>query len=310
MFQRVIATLGRHGVDEAVISLGYQPDRFTEAFPDGTCAGVALHYATEPEPLDTGGAIAFAARHAGISETFLVVNGDVLTDLDYSWLVARHRAFGAEATLHLIGVDEPSSYGVVETDADGRVLRFVEKPPAGTEPCNQVNAGTYVMEPSVLDRIPLQGRLSVERVTFPDMAADRSLFGAASDDYWIDAGTPGAYLQANLDLVSGRRGVAEPAIGDSVEITDDAVVEVAVVGDRVRVGAGARVSGSVVMDGAVIGAGAVVENSIVGFDAVIGAGAVVRDLSIVGMGGEVRPSQVLSAGREPAESTWQTQGET
>ena len=155
ILEHVVTTLRAGGIDDVVLSLGFRPDAFTDAYPDGTCAGVPLHYAVEPEPLDTAGAIAFAAREAGIDETFVVVNGDVLTDLDVSRLVQVHREHGAEGTIHLTPVDDPSAFGVVEPDEDGRVLRFVEKPPPGTAPTNLINAGTYVLEPSVLARIPV-----------------------------------------------------------------------------------------------------------------------------------------------------------
>ena len=129
MLERVLAHLQAHGVDEVVLSLGYRPDAFFAAYPDHEAVGVRLDYAVEPEPLDTAGAIAFAAGHAGIDETFIVVNGDVLTDVDTSALVAFHRAHGATATIHLKAVDDPTRFGVVPTDADGRVIEFVEKPP-------------------------------------------------------------------------------------------------------------------------------------------------------------------------------------
>src|SRR5256885_799585 len=119
MIERVLAHLADHGVDEAVLSLGYRPDAFITAFPDGRCAGVKLTYAVEPEPLDTAGAIRFAAHHAGIAERFLAVNGDVLTDVDIGALVAFHHARGAEATIHLTRVDDPSRFGVVPTADDG-----------------------------------------------------------------------------------------------------------------------------------------------------------------------------------------------
>ena len=129
--ERIIASLERAGVTRAVLALGFKPEPFLAAFPDGRCGGVELIYAVEPEPLDTAGAIAFAARHAAISSTFVVANGDILTDLDISRVVDFHRASGAEGTLHLVPVDDPSQFGVVETDATGRVLRFVEKPAPG-----------------------------------------------------------------------------------------------------------------------------------------------------------------------------------
>ena len=157
----------------------------------------------EPEPLDTAGAIAFAARHAGIDETFIVVNGDVLTDVDTTALVAFHRSHGAAATIHLKAVDDPSRFGVVPTDDDGRVIEFVEKPPADRVPTNLINAGTYVLEPDVLARIPTDRRVSVEREIFPALAAEGAVFAMASDAYWLDTGTPAAYLQANADLLDG-----------------------------------------------------------------------------------------------------------
>ena len=134
MIERVIGHLAEHGIDEAVLSLGYRPDAFINAYPDGTIAGVRLSYAVEPTPLDTAGAIRFAARHAGIDDTFVVVNGDVLTDADTSALVAFHRRRGAEATISLTPVDDPSAFGVVPTDGEGRVTAFIEKPPRDEAP--------------------------------------------------------------------------------------------------------------------------------------------------------------------------------
>ena len=208
---RHIGQLERGGVDHVTLALGFLPEPFVEAFPDGRCGGVRLDYAIEPEPLDTAGAVRFAAEHAGIDETFVVTNGDVLTDLSIAELVATHRRHDAEATIHLIAVDDPSAFGVVEREPSGRIVRFVEKPAPGTEPSNLVNAGTYVLEPSVLARIPLGTPTSIERVTFPAVAADGRFYSLATDDYWIDAGRPELYLQANLDLVNGRRDeVCEP----------------------------------------------------------------------------------------------------
>ena len=131
LVERAIETLVAGGVTEVTLALGFKPEPFMERFPDSTCAGAQLHYAVEPEPLDTAGAIAFAARHSGINETFVVANGDVLTDLNVADLVTFHRERGAQATIHLIPVDDPSQYGVVETDGEGRVTRFVEKPQPG-----------------------------------------------------------------------------------------------------------------------------------------------------------------------------------
>ncbi|MEY2434190.1 MAG: mannose-phosphate guanylyltransferase [Acidimicrobiaceae bacterium] len=308
MIEWVIGHLGRHGVDHAVLALGYRPDDFAAAYPDGRCAGVQLHYAVEDEPLDTAGAIRFAAEDAGIDERFLVMNGDVLTDLDVGALVAFHDRVGAEATITLHEVDDPSRYGVVPTDEDGRVLAFVEKPPADEAPTNLINAGTYVLEPSVLDRIDRGRRVSIERETFPAMVADRSLFAMADGGvYWLDTGTPETYLAAQLDLIEGRRavppGITLAVTDPSAEVASTATVRSSVLGPNVRVGDDAEIVESVVHRGAKIGAKARVRRSIVGADASIGEGATLESLSVVGEGQTVGAGLGLQGARVPSNDT-------
>jgi mannose-1-phosphate guanylyltransferase len=264
--ENLVRMLAAAGVSEVVLGLGFKPEPFISAFPDGECAGVRLQYAVEPEPLDTAGAIKFAAEHAGIDDTFVVVNGDVLTDLDVSTLIAFHRAFSAEATIHLTPVDDPSAYGVVALAADGRVERFVEKPAPGTAPSNLINAGTYVLEPSVLARIPAGRKVSIERETFPSIVADGRLFAMSTDDYWIDTGRPEPYLRANLDMIDGvRRTLRAVAIEEGA-----------------RVDASARVEHSLVSRGAVVGAGTVVEDSVLLGSAIVEDGATVRGSVVMG----------------------------
>jgi mannose-1-phosphate guanylyltransferase len=289
MIERVVAGLGAQGISEVVLALGYRPDQFTEAFPDGRIAGVPVHYAVEPEPMDTAGAIGFAARHVGVDDTFVAVNGDVITDLDLRALVGLHRQRGGAGTIALTPVEDPSRYGVVPIDDENRVLAFIEKPPADEAPSKWINAGTYVLERRVLDRIPATGRTSIERAVFPAMVAAGELFARQDDAYWVDAGTPASYLQVAIDLVTGRRpGVPlEAAVGEGSVVADDAKVAESVLAAGCRVGAGAVVLRSVVLAGATIGAGANVEDSIVGAAATIGAGAVLRDHTVVGDGGTV-----------------------
>ena len=215
MVERVLGHLASHGIDEAVLSLGYRPDAFSDAYPDGVIAGVRSTYAVEPTPLDTAGAIRFAATFGGIDDTFVVLNGDVLTDFDISELVSFHRRHGAEGTIALTPVDDPSSFGVVPTDDDGRVTAFIEKPPRDEAPTNLINAGIYILEPSVLGRIVPDVRVSIERETFPAMVADGTLFAMGSDAYWLDTGTPDAYLRAHRDLLNGRR--SGPPAPDATE---------------------------------------------------------------------------------------------
>ena len=303
MIEHVVAALGSHGVERVVLALGYRDDAFRAAYPDGRCAGVELCWVVEPSPLDTAGAIRFAYEGSGMDEsmgTFVVANGDVITDLDLGELVSVHRRAGAEATIHLREVEEPARYGVVVTGPDGRVREFVEKPqrPA-LPPSRWINAGTYVMEPSVVGRIASGRRVSVEREVFPEMASAGTLWALRRNTYWVDAGTPQTYLQAQLDLLDGRRGPARPGVSPEARVDADAVVERSVVMAGAAVGAGSVVRGSAVHSGAMIAAGATVLDSVVGAGAAVGRCARVTGGSLIGEGFEVASGATLSAARVP-----------
>lgn len=306
MLERVVAKLGSYGVDEVVLSLGYQPDAFMEEFPDGLCAGVKVRYAVEPEPLDTAGAIRFAAIEGGVAGRFVAVNGDVLTDLDVADLWARHEAFGGAATIALTPVEDPSRYGVVPLDEQGRVEAFIEKPEPGTAPSNWINAGTYVLEPEVLDRIPSGRKVSIEREVFPALVEEGSLYGVQSTAYWIDAGTPEAYLQVHLDLLDGVRGTFEAGIDPSAQVDPQARVHRSVIGRGAVVAAGAEVVDSVVMDGVRIAPGASVRRSLIGARSVVGEGCRLRGLTVVGYDQDVPAGTVSDGGRFPPPESWAT----
>ncbi len=263
MIVGLVERLAAGGVTDVVLALGFRPEPFRAAFPDGRHGGVTIHYAVEPEPLDTGGAIAFAARSAGVDDTFVVANGDIITDLPIADLVAAHRTFAGAATIHLSPVDDPSAFGVVETDDAGAVRRFVEKPAPGETSSNLINAGTYVFEPSVLDLIAVDQRVSVERVVFPALARDGGLFGISTTHYWLDTGRPDQYLQANLDIVRGRRAEQAVGIHPDADVDPSAVVVESVVGAGASIGAGARVVRTVLIGEARIAAEVTVEDSIV-----------------------------------------------
>jgi NDP-sugar pyrophosphorylase family protein len=260
-----------------------------------------------------------------VDETFMAVNGDVLTDVDLVALVECHRRHDAQATLHLTAVDDPSRFGVVSIDADGRVLQFVEKPPAGEAPSNLINAGTYILEPDVLDRIPDGRRVSIERETFPALAADGRVYGMASPAYWLDAGTPEAFLRAHADLLDGsRQGVPAPGatgvgdgvwvlgrptlagdvrpfslIGDGAVVAEGARVESSVVGAGSVIETGAVVEGSVLLPGVHVGAQAHVTGSILGRGAVVSEDCVVSALTVVGDGETIGRGVHLSEARVP-----------
>ncbi len=326
MIEHVVEWLASHGIDRVVLSLGYRPDAFLEAFPSGECEGVRLVYAIEPELLDTAGAIGFAARTAGIETTFLVLNGDVLSDFDVSSLVAFHRDRRAETTIQLTPVEDPSFFGVVPTDETGRVTAFIEKPVREAAPTNLINAGCYVVEPTVLDRIPAGRRVSIERETFPALVEAGALFAVASDAYWLDTGTPEKYIQASLDILHGLRTkrseprtakvapglfvdpsaevsgdlLAPALVGRGVVVEEGAHVVDTVLLDGARVAAGARVVGSIVMAGAQIRDGVLVESSIVGPGSTIGRGSVIREASVVGTDAVLSADMALEGARYPA----------
>ena len=326
MIERVLGHLARHGIAEAVLSLGYLPDAFLEAYPEGSAAGVALSYAVEPEPLDTAGAVKFAAEFASVDDTFVVVNGDVLTDLDLTALIGFHRQRGAEGTIALHPVSDPSAFGVVPTDAEGRVTAFVEKPSREDAPTNLINAGTYVLEPSMLDRIPSGRRVSIERETFPATVRDGSLFALADDAYWLDTGTPTAFLQACRDLAEGLRkqvptpgahqtpdgwwAVGEPVVAGTVSgpsvimdgcvIAAGARIDNSVLGRGCVVDAGATVTDAVLLDGARVATGSSVTKSILGPGAIVGERCEIRPISVLGDGAMVPSGSLVDGERFPS----------
>lgn len=334
LLDRQLGWLAAHGVDEIALSLGYLPDAFVARFPgdrfvDGAGRTVRLVYAVEPYPLGTAGAIRFAAEQLGAEERFVVCNGDVLTGLNLGSLVDFHDEHGAEATIALARVDDPSRFGVVPTFSDGEVKAFVEKPPRDAAPTDWINAGTYVLEPSVLDRVPAGLRVSIERDTFPRMLQERrQLFAMRSSEYWIDVGTPQQYLQVHADVLAGQLGLppcpdarevstgvwmqGDANVGDAVHalalvgpgcvIAADARVTGSVLGAGVTVGSGASVIGSVIHDDARVDPDGRVVRSIVGPGAVVGAGAAVRDESIVGAGTVLEPGSALVDSRVPEAS--------
>ena len=296
MIRRLVNRLAEGGVTDVVLALGFKPEPFFAEFPNNMCGNVRMTYAVESTPLDTAGAIGFAARAAGITGTFIVANGDVMTDLNVADLVAFHRRSGAQATISLTPVDEPSQFGIVEIDADGRVLRFVEKPQPGETKSHFASAGTYVMEESTLALMPGTEKLSIERVTFPQLVSEGGLYAMATDDYWIDAGRPDTYVQANCVIATQLRNPSDAAVHADAVVAASAVVGDTVVSARANIGENARVNNSVILSGAVIGSGAVVDRSIVMGN--VGSDARIVDC-IVGSTGVVQPGQVSTGGRFP-----------
>jgi NDP-sugar pyrophosphorylase family protein len=300
-------------IDEVILSLNYQPRRIEEIFGDGGGTGVRIRYVVEPAPLGTGGAIRYAAQ--GITDTIVVFNGDVMTSVDVNGVVQMHRERGAKATIVLTPVDNPTSYGLVETHPDGSVKQFLEKPSADEITCDTINAGIYVLEPDTFDRIPKDVSYSIERGYFPSLVERREPFFAYVDrGYWIDIGTPEKYVQVHRDMFDGKftggsfTGVdlTHPLVAADARIDDGARLEPAcfvdsgahikagaVIGRYSVIGRGAvveehaQVNGSIIWPNTRIGEHAVVENAIlarschVGRNCLVGEGAVLGDKTLL-----------------------------
>ena len=308
MIARKLAHLAEHGITEAVLSLGYKPDVFRTAFPEGQVSGVRLHYAVEPSPLDTAGAIRFAAHAAGFldgnnDEPIVAVNGDVLTTLDLSAQVAFHRSVGARATIALTQVEDPSAFGVVPCHPDGRVIEFVEKPARHEAPTDWINGGTYVLERSVIAGIESDARVSIERVVFPQLVAEGSLYAVRSSEPWIDAGIPSTYLQANLDALDALDAVSNGAaavglIDPGASVDPTAVVERSVIGPGCVIGR-AVIRRSVLLGDVTVADGCVIEDSMLGEGATVESESTISALSVVGDGAVVEAGSVFVGIRHP-----------
>lgn len=292
------------GINHVVLATSYRAEMFTEAFGSGAQFGLSIDYVYESEPLGTGGGIrnAAAALHGRPDDPVVILNGDVLSGHDLPAQIDLHRKKDAAATLHLLPVDDPSRYGCVPTDGAGRVTAFLEKTPNPVT--NQINAGCYVFRRSVIDAIPAGQVVSVERETFPQLiSSGEVVMGYAENAYWLDVGTPEAFVQGSCDVVLGRVATgARPGSPGEFLLLEQARVAAGAqlsagttVGSGAVVEDGAVVSGSVIFDGAAVGAGAVVRNSIVGRDATIADGAVL-DGVVVGDGAYVGTGNELARG--------------
>jgi len=281
MLENVIQELSQHGITEVILSMGFKPDIFIDKYPEEVCAGLPLKYVVEPTPLDTAGAIRFAVAESGIKDTFLVCNGDVITETDLSELIDFHKAITAEATISLTPTTNPSQYGIVPTDKSGKVTGFIEKPSGPDFETNLINAGYYVMEPSVVNRIANDRPVSVETEIFPNMVEDERLFAVPSDRYWIDAGTSETFLKANLDLINGQRMKNINGVHSEASISPDAVIKSSIVGRGVVIGEGAHIENSVLMEGVEVEKNVMVEGSIVGERAKVEENCQILELTII-----------------------------
>jgi mannose-1-phosphate guanylyltransferase len=292
--EHVLDMLLASDVRDVVLLTSYLADAFAEVKAGARQRGITMNVAHEAEPLDTAGALKNAEELIG-DGTFLAFNGDILSDLSIKAVIDRHASYAAEATIVLTPVDDPSSFGVVPTEDDGRVIGFIEKPPPGEAPTNMINAGIYVLEPSVLRRVPAGKRYSAERQLFPELAAAGAMYAFPTDAYWVDIGTPAKYLQANLDALSGRfktdavRSPGEGIVvaGEDVDLASSARVTNACIGAQTTIEAGCIVDRSVLLPRVVVGRDANVMGSVLGEGARVAAGARLSGAAVAD--GEVVP---------------------
>ena len=264
----VIRNLAGHGFKEIILALGHMSQPIQDYFMDGSRFGAKLYYSMEDTPLGTAGATKKAEKYLG--ETFLVFNGDDFMDLDFAAMIDLHKTSGAKVTIALTRVDDPTNYGVVETDASSRVLHFTEKPKPEEVTSNMVNAGAWLVEPEVMSRIPPETQISFERTVFPEMLARHEpVYAYTSHGYWMDAGTPERYLLLHRDLLSGKSKQYIPArglvVGEYTDIDPTArVTGQVVIGANCSIGARVKITGpAVIGDGSAILADSVIEYSVI-----------------------------------------------
>ncbi|MBX5441858.1 MAG: NDP-sugar synthase [Solirubrobacteraceae bacterium] len=292
--------LERHGVDDVIMSCGFLATAVRNVLGDGSRYGVRLRFVEEPTPLGTAGALKYAGSL--LDERFLMLNGDTLTDLDLTAQLRQHEQTGAVGTLALVPVEDPSSYGLVRLEPDRAVREFVEKPSADQIDTNLVSAGAYVLERSVLDLIPPDQNVSIEREVWPRLVG-HGLYGCPHDAYWMDIGTPDRYLQGTFDIIEGRvRTAVADRLGEGfLAVAGDARVDgrtipPAVVEGRCEIGDGAQIGPRVVLgDGVSVGDGTVVERAVVLQGARVGRDCVLRDC-IVAAGARIGDRTQVTGG--------------
>jgi NDP-sugar pyrophosphorylase family protein len=314
---RTLERLYAAEIRDVILAAGYMPQAIVDYFGDGTQFGMQVTYEIEERPLGTAGALKNVERH--ITGPIFVLNGDILTSLDLRAMREYHERKGGIGTLHLIRVDDPSPFGCVVHDENGRVSSFVEKPARGEEPTNEINAGTYLLEREILDYIPPNENVSIERATFPRVIADgKELYAYTTDDYWLDLGRPEQYLAAHRDVLSGAMPLAvepgisgegaealrgHPGIVPPVHAGADVVVDAAatvgpnvVLGRGCSIGAGATVRESVLWERVSIGAGATIEEAILASGVTVGPEAKIPKGSVVGHDVTIDPGAQLEPG--------------
>ena len=275
--EHVIRYLSQHQIKDIILTLSHLSQPIESYFGNGSQFGVRLYYSIEDTPLGTGGAVKNAERY--LDETFLMLNGDIVTDLDITAMIESHLQRKAKVTIARTPVDDPTSYGLIETDSEGKAIRFLEKPGWNEVTTNMINAGTYILEPDVLAQIPAQREVSIERETFPKLLAQgKPIYAYPSSDYWIDIGTPEKYLQLHRDLLIGKCQHCPIAPGEEVLIGEQCDIHPTVqikgpvvIGANCSIGRQVKLIGPVVIgDGCAILEDSVIEDSVIWRNARLG----------------------------------------
>jgi mannose-1-phosphate guanylyltransferase len=307
-----------HGIDDVIMSCGFLATSVRNVLGDGSAYGIRLRFVEEPDPRGTAGALKFA--ESMLDERFLMLNGDVLTDIDLTAQIAQHERTGAKGTLALVPVDDPSAYGLVHLQDDHAVRDFVEKPSPDRIDTNLISAGAYVLEREVLELVPPGRNVSIEREVWPRLVG-AGLYGFPSESYWLDIGTPERYLQGTFDILEGnvrtavgtRMGDGYIAVADGADVRGraipPAVIEsgatvaagahvgsLVVLGHDVHIGAGTTVERAVILNGTHIGENCVLRNCIVAGGCRVGAGTHIQDGAVLGEGVTVGADNVLAGG--------------
>jgi mannose-1-phosphate guanylyltransferase len=307
-----------HGIDDVIMSCGFLATSVRNVLGDGSGLGIKLRFVEEPDPRGTAGALKFA--QSLLDERFLMLNGDVLTDIDLTAQIAQHERTGARATLALVPVEDPTAYGLVHLEEDRSVRDFVEKPSPDQIDTKLISAGAYVLQREILDLVPSDCNVSIEREVWPRLIGD-GLYGYPSESYWLDIGTPERYLQGTFDIIEGNvaTAVQERLGSDYLAVDKDAEVlgrvippaviergvsiaegahvgSLVVLGQDVSIGAHSTVERAVVMNGAQIGAGCTLRDCIVAAGARVGAGTRITGGAVLGEGVTVGADNMIAHG--------------
>jgi len=280
--EHLLGYLKGHGITDIILAMSYLPHHIKDHFGDGVKASVRLSYLIEEEPLGTAGAVKNAERY--LDETFLMLNGDIFTDLDITAMIDFHRERKAAATIAVTPVDDPTAYGLIETSDGGRISRFIEKPRREQVTTNMINAGIYVLEPDILARIPPGKKVSIERETFQQLLTrGEPVYAYSSPAYWLDMGTPEKYLKLNHDLLTGKalslfRAAGGVQTGGS-QINPSANIKAPVlIGEECVIGPGAQVKGPVVLGPECkVEEGATIEGAVLWKNVSVGKKAILRN---------------------------------